>query len=254
MGGKKSLEKGKTFIIFGEKREKNHRMSEEKKSFSFGFSKVKKPILADSAIRDEATKDFIEETDYVKEVNHSGIEGTKKKIVKEELVIPCPGNTYKKKSEKNEKKEDNDPLTSKDEKDLTDEEKAAKALLQDARSWKENQDDEKNPNDNLVIQANANDYGVVDEKALFEADIDSRPEVSSQEQYDNVPVDGFGMAMLRGMGFKANEGIGGFRKAKIDCIEPVMRPKGLGLGASIPKAKKKLIVPIKQTIKMKNLS
>ena len=213
-------------------------MSEEKKSFSFGFSKVKKPILADSAIRDEATKDFIEETDYVKEVNHSGIEGTKKKIVKEELVIPCPGNTYKKKSEKNEKKEDNDLLTSKDEKDLTDEEKAAKALLQDARSWKENQDDEKNPNDNLVIQANANDYGVADEKALFEADIDSRPEVSSQEHYDNVPVDGFGMAMLRGMGFKANEGIGGFRKAKIDCIEPVMRPKGLGLGASIPKAKK----------------
>merc|ERR1711878_64371 len=67
---------------------------------------------------------------------------------------------------------------------------------------------------------------------LFEADIDSRPEVSSQEHYDNVPVDGFGMAMLRGMGFKANEGIGGFRKAKIDCIEPVMRPKGLGLGAT----------------------
>ena len=216
-------------------------MSEEKKSFSFGFSKVKKPNLGDSAIRDESTKDFIEETDYVKEVTHSGIEGTKKKIVKEELVIPCPGNTvgniFKKTSEKIEKKED-ELLISKDEKDLTDEEKAAKALLEESKRWKENQDDEKNPNDNLVIPANANDYGMVDEKALFEADLDSRPEVSSLEHYDNVPIDGFGMAMLRGMGFKANEGIGGFRKAKIDCIEPVMRPKGLGLGASIPKAKK----------------
>jgi len=52
------------------------------------------------------------------------------------------------------------------------------------------------------------------------------------EDYEKIPVDGFGMAMLRGMNFKPDEGIGGFRKAKIDCIEPVMRPKGLGLGAT----------------------
>ena len=41
------------------------------------------------------------------------------------------------------------------------------------------------------------------------------------------------------MGFKKEEGIGGFRKEKVDCIEPVVRPKGLGLGASVPKNNKK---------------
>ena len=42
------------------------------------------------------------------------------------------------------------------------------------------------------------------------------------------------MAMLRGMGFKAEEGIKG---SKVKCIDPIIRPKGLGLGASVPKSK-----------------
>jgi hypothetical protein len=41
--------------------------------------------------------------------------------------------------------------------------------------------------------------------------------------------------MLRGMGFKEGEGVGGFKKLAVACIEPVIRPKGLGLGAARPK-------------------
>ena len=37
------------------------------------------------------------------------------------------------------------------------------------------------------------------------------------------------------MGFKTGEGLGGFNKASVACIEPVVRPKGLGLGAAKPK-------------------
>ena len=41
--------------------------------------------------------------------------------------------------------------------------------------------------------------------------------------------------MLRGMGFKEGQGVGGFKKATVACLDPVVRPKGLGLGAAKPK-------------------
>lgn len=41
------------------------------------------------------------------------------------------------------------------------------------------------------------------------------------------------------MGWKEGEGIGGFKKEVVKSIEPVVRPKGLGLGASIKKNKEK---------------
>ena len=44
--------------------------------------------------------------------------------------------------------------------------------------------------------------------------------------------------MLRGMGWKVDEGIGGFKKQVISTIDPVVRPKGLGLGAAKPKSNK----------------
>jgi len=66
-------------------------------------------------------------------------------------------------------------------------------------------------------------------------DVSLRAEQSTLEDYDNIPVEKYGMAMLRGMGFKSDEGIGGFKKQVIKTVEPVIRPKGLGLGASKPK-------------------
>jgi len=35
-----------------------------------------------------------------------------------------------------------------------------------------------------------------------------RPEQSNLEDYERIPIDQFGMAMLRGMGWKETEGIG----------------------------------------------
>lgn len=52
---------------------------------------------------------------------------------------------------------------------------------------------------------------------------------SSMDDYDNVPIAQFGLAMLRGMGWKDEE-----HKAKQKSLEDdmiVCRPKGLGLGA-----------------------
>ena len=211
-------------------------MSEEvKKSLSFGFAKkssVKK--LEDSKLRDESTKDKREETDFIIEVDRTEIKGTKKKEVKEELIIPYLPNTYKKKIvQEPVVKAEHSELLAKPDEELTEEEKAAKELLKESKAWQEAQDQAKNPNDNLVIQSQANaNNGLDSEKAIFEADLESRPDVSTADDYEKIPVQGFGMALLKGMGFKDKEGIGGFRKAKIECLDPVIRPKGLGLGAT----------------------
>ena len=80
-------------------------------------------------------------------------------------------------------------MLDKDEKDLTEEEKAAKALLEESKNWQENRDNEEVPNANLVIESSANN-GILDEKALFDNDVESRPEVSSQDDYESIPVEG----------------------------------------------------------------
>ena len=66
--------------------------------------------------------------------------------------------------------------------------------------------------------------------------VDIRPESSKLEDYNAVPIEQFGLAMLRGMGFKADEGVGK-TKQKVNEIKVEVRPKGLGLGA-IPVKKK----------------
>ena len=208
----------------------------KKPSFSFGYSKTSgAKKLIDSKIRDDSTKEKVEEKDIILDVSGKKIKGTKKEEVKVDLVIPCIGNTYK----GVQKKEETPPVEIKSEtveipsRELTEEEKAAKEIIEESKTWEENQDKGKNPNENLIISVQKNENEPeLDEKAIFDADVEAKPEASKLEDYEKIPVEGFGMAMLRGMNFKPDEGIGGFRKAKIDCIEPVMRPKGLGLGAT----------------------
>lgn len=53
---------------------------------------------------------------------------------------------------------------------------------------------------------------------------------SSLEDYDNVPVSQFGMAILRGMGWAPGKGIGKNEKVAAPSM-PTLRPKGMGLGA-----------------------
>ena len=87
-----------------------------------------------------------------------------------------------------------------------------KELIQDSKDWEERQeehDDSYKKNANLTIQM-AED----DEEALFKEDVKSRADISTLDDYESIPVQGFGMGMLRGMGFKKEEGIGGFKKAK----------------------------------------
>ncbi|XP_075772082.1 G-patch domain and KOW motifs-containing protein [Pelodiscus sinensis] len=62
-------------------------------------------------------------------------------------------------------------------------------------------------------------------------DVSLRPESSTEADYEVVPVEAYGVAMLRGMGWKAGEGIGRTFKQDVKPLECQLRPKGLGLGA-----------------------
>lgn len=66
----------------------------------------------------------------------------------------------------------------------------------------------------------------------FKDDVDSRPDECTLEEYERVPVEQFGAALLRGMGWKDGESIGAKRKS--GALKPTMfqpRERLLGLGA-----------------------
>lgn len=75
--------------------------------------------------------------------------------------------------------------------------------------------------------------GLPSDEAKFKHDIELRPDETRLEDYERVPVEEFGAAMLRGMGWKGDQS-GGKQKDKNRSDKPVEfkpRPALLGLGA-----------------------
>ncbi|EHB09458.1 G patch domain and KOW motifs-containing protein [Heterocephalus glaber] len=68
------------------------------------------------------------------------------------------------------------------------------------------------------------------------ADSEPRATVPEEADYEAVPVEAYGLAMLRGMGWKPGEGIGRTFNQVVKPRVNSLRPKGLGLGANLTKA------------------
>ena len=66
---------------------------------------------------------------------------------------------------------------------------------------------------------------------LLQHDIDSRPDAPSLDDYEATPIDQFGIALLRGMGWKEGMGAGKGGKGPQQAAEPKKRAALLGLGA-----------------------
>jgi hypothetical protein len=66
----------------------------------------------------------------------------------------------------------------------------------------------------------------ISETDALQRDLNALPEVSTGDDYRNIPVEAFGMAMLRGMGYNPNDD----KNTKIHL--PKSRPGQLGLGAT----------------------
>ena len=81
-----------------------------------------------------------------------------------------------------------------------------------------------------IFTGRANGSGVYEEDA-FKADVASRPDSASLDDYATVPIEEFGAALLRGMGWKEGDVVG---KRKDRVVKPRVlerRPQLLGLGA-----------------------
>ncbi|KAJ7078823.1 DExH-box splicing factor binding site-domain-containing protein [Mycena belliarum] len=73
---------------------------------------------------------------------------------------------------------------------------------------------------------------LVSEDDAYKQDVEELPDVATLEDYDRVPVAQFGLALLRGMGWK--EGTAASRKPGKGLIQPYLpeaRPALLGIGA-----------------------
>lgn len=213
--------------------------------FSLKFAKtIEKKNLTDSKIRDESTKDGNKELDFIKDVSDNKITGTIVKKKEEELVIPLISkNKWRVNEDDNKSAKSEDKKSSKDEKgeekkELSLQQQAALEIIEESKRQMEELsrgDDGPEVDQVPLLLSNAVPQGFETDENL---DVSLRAEQSSLDDYENIPVEKFGMAMLRGMGWKADEGIGGFKKQVIKTIDPVVRPKGLGLGAAKPKDKK----------------
>ncbi|KAK0544230.1 DNA primase large subunit Spp2 [Tilletia horrida] len=108
---------------------------------------------------------------------------------------------------------------------LTADDAARKALLEELRANKADSGTSgtNDPHSNLVIS-------MTEEEAL-RMDLDSRPEAPGAAAYEAVPVEAFGAAMLRGMGWKEGMGAGRKRNGPQHAPEVSKRAALLGLGA-----------------------
>lgn len=75
------------------------------------------------------------------------------------------------------------------------------------------------------------------EQEIFERDYEEAPDVPTVADYDAVPIEEFGAAMLRGMGWKDGEAIGK-KRGQQPVVQRVIerRPELLGIGAKPAKA------------------
>lgn len=130
-----------------------------------------------------------------------------------------------------------DANTTLEPKKLTQDEIAFQALIRDSK------EDGQGRRSDLVIESSkqaadgdAGDYKArYDESSSFRADVATRPDAASLEDYDAIPVEEFGAALLRGMGWKDGQSIGrshyGDSTAATQSRIPERRPGYLGIGA-----------------------
>ena len=122
-------------------------------------------------------------------------------------------------------------------KPLTQDEVAMRALIRESKGETEGRSD-------LVIPATRPDeeeegYGErYDETSSFRADVSARPESATLDQYNAIPVEEFGAALLRGMGWKEGQPVGRGNYNTSATAErshaprvPERRPGFLGIGA-----------------------
>ncbi|XP_061187487.1 G-patch domain and KOW motifs-containing protein-like [Saccostrea echinata] len=197
----------------------------EMKPLSFGFSKKfeKKDLSKSVAAENEKKED--DSIDYVTSVDNKTIKGSKPEKEKKEYVIPLIKKNDWRSGLKSDKQRDEA------------EDEAVKEIIEDAarknEAWKEQgKVDNTDLAIPLLMQNKVPEGFETDEKL----DVSLRPDEPEEADYEEIPIESFGVAMLKGMGWKEGDGIGKNKK-NFTPVVATLRPKGLGLGADISEAK-----------------
>uniref|UniRef100_G3MNR2 G-patch domain-containing protein n=2 Tax=Amblyomma TaxID=6942 RepID=G3MNR2_AMBMU len=207
-------------------------VSAEKTGLSFKFTKkVGSKVLSSDRSKIECGSHV--EKDYVVSVDDSIVKSSQPKAEKKELVIPLIRNNVWRipKAEKSSVQKSSEETSKPNEGDaeLTLEQQAIKEILADAAGSRES--DSKGATEDmsipLLVQNKVPEGYETDEKV----DVSLRAEEPTLDDYENVPIEEYGLAMLRGMGWNPGKPIGARCTQIAKPIEAVMRPKGLGLGA-----------------------
>ncbi|XP_038165268.1 G-patch domain and KOW motifs-containing protein [Cyprinodon tularosa] len=194
---------------------------------SFGFTRTVnkfKPVAG-------GTPTTKVEKDYLTGIDRNELQSTKPTEKPKELIIPLiqknrwhPVGQTRQGNEKSEA-----PVSDKD----SVESQAVKELIEDSRRqlelWQNGPQPDSNTNLSIpLLMQNKVPDGFEDGDHVK---VDLRPESSTEADYESVPVEAYGLAMLKGMGWRKEEGIGRTFKQDVKPIEHQLRPKGLGLGA-----------------------
>ncbi|GFU58720.1 g-patch domain and KOW motifs-containing protein [Trichonephila clavipes] len=197
--------------------------SNDRQNVSFKFTKIAPKKLSGNPLEEE-------NKDFVTSVDKSEIKSTLSKPKPKELVIPL----IKKNNWRGSDTSQN--LSSENKTDLDN--LAVQELLKESsernNQWENREFSNLTVTIPLIMQNKVPEGYETDDRL----DVSLRPEESKLEDYDRVPVEQFGMAMMRGMGWKEGDGIGNNNKKCVEPIEALRRPKGLGLGADASALKK----------------
>lgn len=205
-----------------------------KLSFSFK-KKVEKPVLPvnnSQLVSKDDLEDKRDDRDFIVAINEKSIETTKVKETKTELVIPCIRiNRWAKKSNASEAIIDSNTKTATDDQETKSslDQMAERALLNEIKEGANG--DSTGPANQAVIPLLARNrvpHGFEEDNNF---DVSLRPVEPTKADYDVVPVEHFGLAMLRGMGLEPGD------SKKVKPLEVKIRPKGMGLGADVPLAR-----------------
>ncbi|XP_028266154.1 G-patch domain and KOW motifs-containing protein [Parambassis ranga] len=195
---------------------------------SFGFTKTVnkfKPSTGDTATKKD-------DRDYLTGIDGNELQSSKPSEKPKELIIPL---IQKNRWHKPDQKGQNAGNGHKTEDATQDNEsvecQAVRELIEDSRRQMDEWQTGPQPNQNLsipLLMQNKVPDGFEDGDQVK---VDLRPESSTEADYERVPVEAYGLAMLNGMGWKKEEGIGRTFKQNVKPIEHQLLPKGLGLGA-----------------------
>lgn len=197
-------------------------MEEDTKKISFSFKQISKPKVIPILPKTEKAVQFIECVEE-KSIKVAGVV----EKVDDELVITMPKSVKQRLPTKEvvssipNKLQENGASTL--------EEMAVQAILKGCKKRERGEaEEEEEEEDTKIVEVPL----IIDPQEGME--------MSTAEDYENIPIEKFGLAMLRGMGWKPTKGVG--KNSQIIAASlPEIRSKGMGLGAD------KLIKSVQKT-------